>query len=224
MKPLGVRIEVFWTNWSPTLPCSSILWCFKSQQDPVCIRPRFISLFCMIWGTKYKLFSCMKTLPTGTTFIDSTCCLCAQLAQPVHPWGNLWKEYVCKEMGNLPWILTGKATAQISQDQTTGSGRRLVVDRAWTDCGHHLNMTSNVSLQQERLMVSWDALGKYYQQVQRDDPFPLYIQYCWGYTWRGGSSFHLPSTRDMDIMERVQWRATMIKGLEHQSYKQRPEG
>lgn len=51
------------------------------------------------------------------------------VALPVYPWGNLWKKSVSKEMGNLQWILSGKSAAEISQDQTTGSERSLVVDR-----------------------------------------------------------------------------------------------
>ena len=40
--------------------------------------------------------------------------LTAHSLQSVHPWGNLWKKHVSKEMGNLQWILSGKAAAEIS--------------------------------------------------------------------------------------------------------------
>lgn len=53
-EAFGVWIEFSWTNWSPAVPWSSILWCFKSQQDPGCIRPRLSALFCLVWNMTVK--------------------------------------------------------------------------------------------------------------------------------------------------------------------------
>lgn len=69
-------------------------------------------------------------------------------------------------------------------------------------------------LTQQWLLVTWAALGEFLA-CQGRGFFPS-TYHWWGHRWSFVPSFELLSTRDMDTVERVRWRATkLIKGLEH---------
>lgn len=84
-----------WTNWS-TVPCSSIFWCFKSQQDPGCARLRFSGLFCLIWTWHMKCShpwkSHLQELPSLTACnLHSLCVLRGICGRTMPP--RKWEDF-----------------------------------------------------------------------------------------------------------------------------------